>query len=199
MCDPASSCRAQQLLEVQEKYVHSSRHRSPRSNVSRHSRQGEAAGTDQQAGVQRKGWAEYCAILEERGEGVLLYSSSGFNLSSRVSRKQRALVSWAGWLRDRMEWFGPCAQGYVHYTVGTREQQYSLFQTPGWVTTMPLVKWGFPDKVPGRPHCWSIARECVFQADCQEHAAIWLCSPLCGCQRAALLDMQAASMSLSGT
>lgn len=28
-----SSCRAQQLLEVQEKYLISSRHRSPRSNL----------------------------------------------------------------------------------------------------------------------------------------------------------------------
>lgn len=39
-----SSCRAQQLLEVQEKYLISSRHRSPRSNVSRDDGQGEASG-----------------------------------------------------------------------------------------------------------------------------------------------------------
>lgn len=41
-----SSCRAQQLLEVQEKYLISSRHRSPRSNVSRDDGQGEALATE---------------------------------------------------------------------------------------------------------------------------------------------------------
>lgn len=49
-----SSCRAQQLLEVQEKYLISSRHRSPRSNVSREDGQGEASATEGGASLRRE-------------------------------------------------------------------------------------------------------------------------------------------------